>query len=276
MIIDSHQHFWIYNPAEYDWIDDDMKSLRTDFLPPALKEEIISAGVDGVITVQARQTIGETNWILQNASENDFIKGVVGWVPLVDKHVEDYIGKYKDNQKLKGLRHVLQGEPDQEYMLRDDFNMGISLLKKYDLVYDILIFERQLPITIKFVDTHPNQAFVLDHIAKPIIKDNIIIPWKYNISELAKRDNIFCKISGMVTEADYSNWTVEQLYPYFETILEAFGPERLLFGSDWPVCTTSCQYQKWFDIVKHFISPLNAWEQECILGLNATRIYNLI
>jgi L-fuconolactonase len=276
MIIDSHQHFWIYDPVEYDWINDDMKSLRTDFLPSALKEEITSAGVDGVMTVQARQTIEETDWILQHASGNDFIKGVVGWLPLVDKHIEDYIVKYYDNQKLKGLRHVLQGEPDQEYMLRDDFNMGISLLKKYGLVYDILIFERQLPTTIKFVDTHPNQAFVLDHIAKPIIKDNIIIPWKYNISELAKRDNIFCKISGMVTEADYRNWSVEQLYPYLETVLEAFGPKRLIFGSDWPVCTVACQYQQWFDIVKYFISQLNEWEQEGILGSNAIRIYNLI
>jgi L-fuconolactonase len=276
MIIDSHQHFWIYDPVVYEWIDDDMKRIRVDFLPSALKEVITSTGVDGVITVQARQSIEETDWILQHASENAFIKGVVGWVPLIDKYVEDYIEKYKDNQKLKGLRHVLQGESDPEYLLRDDFNMGISLMKKYDLVYDILIFERQLPLTIKFVDTHPYQAFVLDHIAKPKIKDNIITPWKYNIFELAKRDNVFCKISGMVTEADYSNWTVEQLYPYFETILEAFGPERLLFGSDWPVCTVACQYQQWFDIVKYFISRLNTGEQQGILGLNATRIYNLI
>lgn len=275
MIIDSHQHFWIYNPVEYNWIDNDMKRIRADFLPPDLKKVITTAGVNGVISVQARQTTEETDWILKLASKNDFIKGVVGWLSLIDKKVEDHLEKYKNNQWLKGLRHVLQGEPDMEYMLRDDFNRGISLLKKYNLVYEILIFERHLPATIKFVDTHPNQAFVLDHIAKPVIKHNVIEPWKKNIFELAKRDNVYCKISGMVTETDYRNWTIEQLYPYFETILEAFGTERLIFGSDWPVCLVACEYKEWFDVVKFFINRLNNTEQESILGLNAKRIYHL-
>jgi len=276
MVIDSHQHFWIYDPVEYDWIDNDMKRIRADFLPSALKEVITLTGVDGVITIQARQSIEETDWILQHASGNDFIKGVIGWLPLIDKHVEDYLEKYKDNQWLKGLRHVLQAEPDHEYMLRDDFNMGISLLNKYDLVYEILILERHLPVTLKFVDAHPDQVFVIDHIAKPIIKNNVNLPWKKNIIELAKRDNVHCKISGMVTEADYWNWTVEQLHPYFNTVLEAFGPDRLMFGSDWPVCLVACEYQQWFNIVKDFISQLNDNEQKGILGLNATRIYKLI
>jgi L-fuconolactonase len=276
MIIDSHQHFWIYNPVEYDWIDEKMKRIRRDFLPDDLKRLINSTGVDGVITVQARQTIEETDWILKHASDNDFIKGVVGWLPLSDKGIEDFLEKYKDHQKLKGLRHVLQGEPDQEYMLRDDFNMGISLLNKYDLVYEILIFEQHLPVTIKFVDTHPDQVFILDHVAKPRIKNNIIEPWKKNIFELAKRDNVFCKISGMVTEADYRNWTVAQLYPYLDTVLEAFGPDRLMFGSDWPVCLVACEYIQWFNIVKDFISKLTDTEQDNILGLNAQRIYKLI
>ncbi|OFY66645.1 MAG: amidohydrolase [Bacteroidetes bacterium RBG_13_43_22] len=275
MIIDSHQHFWIYNPVEYNWIDNDMKRIRADFLPPYLKKVITTAGVNGVISVQARQTIEHTDWILKHASENDFIKGVVGWLPLIDKKVEDHLEKYKYNQWLKGLRHVLQGESDMEYMLHDDFNRGISLLNKYNLVYEILIFERHLPVTIKFVDTHPNQVFILNHIAKPIIKNNVIEPWKKNIYELAKRDNVFCKISGMVTEADYTNWTVEQLYPYFEIILEAFDPGRLMFGSDWPVCLVACEYQEWFDIVKYFISRLNDSEQKAILGINAQRIYHL-
>ena len=275
MIIDSHQHFWIYNPVEYDWIDEDMKKIRRDFLPDDLKPVINSTGVDGVITVQARQTIEETDWILKHASNNDFIKGVVGWFPLTDLHVEDYLEKYKDHPMLKGLRHVLQGEPDQEYMLRADFNRGIRLLNKYDLVYEILIFERHLPITIEFVDTHPDQVFILDHIGKPIIKNNVIEPWKKNIFELAKRDNVFCKISGMVTEADYRNWTVKQLYPYLDTVLEAFGADRLIFGSDWPVCLVACEYRQWFNIVKDFISRLNDTEQDGILGLNAQRIYKL-
>jgi len=181
-----------------------------------------------------------------------------------------------DNPYLKGVRHVLQGEPDPEYMLHNDFNRGVRLLRKYELVYDILIFEQQLPQTIEFVDIHPDQAFVLDHIAKPKIKHNLINPWKNNIFELAKRDNVCCKISGMVTESDYSTWTVEQLYFYFETVLEAFGSERLMFGSDWPVCLVACEYNQWLDIVKDFISKLSAGEQEDILGLNAARIYHLI
>ncbi len=276
MIIDSHHHFWIYNPVEYDWIDDDMKWIRADFLPPDLKEEINIASVDGVITVQARQTTEETDWILRLAAENEFIKGVIGWIPLINENCEEYLCKYKDNPYLKGVRHVLQGEPDPEYMLYNDFNRGVGLLRKYDLAYDILILEQQLLQTIKFVDAHPNQPFILDHIAKPKIKHNLINPWKNNIFELAKRENVFCKISGMVTESDYSNWTVEQLYPYFEIVLEAFGSGRLMFGSDWPVCLVACEYKQWLDIVKDFISKLSAGEQEDILGLNAARIYHLI
>ncbi len=276
MIIDSHHHFWIYNPVEYDWIEDDMKRIRADFLPQDLKEEINMAGVDGVITVQARQTTEETDWILQFAAENEFIKGVIGWIPLIDEHCEEYLCKYKNHPYLKGVRHVLQGEPDPEYMLHNDFNRGIRLLRKYDLVYDILIFEHQLPQTVEFVDANPDQTFILDHIAKPGIKHNLINPWKNNIFELAKRNNVFCKISGMVTESDYSNWSVEQLYPYLETVLEAFGSERLMFGSDWPVCLVACEYKQWLDIVKDFISKLSAGEQKDILGLNAARIYHLI
>jgi len=276
MIIDSHHHFWNYNPVEYDWIEDDMKKIRANFLPPDLKEEIDIAGVDGVITVQARQTTEETEWILQLAADNEFIKGVIGWIPLIDMNCEEYLRRHKDNPYLKGVRHVLQGEPDPEYMLHNDFNRGVRLLRKYELVYDILIFEQQLPQTIEFVDIHPDQAFVLDHIAKPKIKHNLINPWKNNIFELAKRDNVCCKISGMVTESDYSTWTVEQLYFYFETVLEAFGSERLMFGSDWPVCLVACEYNQWLDIVKDFISKLSAGEQEDILGLNAARIYHLI
>jgi L-fuconolactonase len=276
MIIDSHHHFWIYNPVEYDWIEDNMQRIRTDFLPQDLEEEIDIAGVAGVITVQARQTTEETDWILQLAAENEFIKGVIGWIPLIDMNCEEYLRKYKVNPYLKGVRHILQGEPDPEYMLQNDFNRGIRLLRKYNLVYDILIFDHQLPQTIEFVDAHPDQPFILDHIAKPGIKHNLINSWKNDIFKLAKRENVFCKISGMVTESDYSNWTVEQLFPYFETVLEAFGSERLMFGSDWPVCLVACEYIQWLDIVKDFISKLNAGEQEDILGLNAARIYHLV
>ncbi|HAH23128.1 MAG TPA: amidohydrolase [Prolixibacteraceae bacterium] len=275
MIIDSHHHYWQYNPVEYDWIDDSMKAIRKDFLPQMLKKTIQEAGVDGVISVHARQSIEETDWLLDMAYENLFMKGVIGWLPLTQDDIEVHLIKYSGEKLMKGVRHVLQGEPDPEFMLRSDFNRGISLLKKYSLVYDILILERQLPNTIRFVDQHPCQAFVLDHIAKPLIGRNELSPWKENIQELAKRNNVNCKLSGMVTEADYEHWTPEQLLPYFEVILEAFGPDRLLFGSDWPVCLVATNYKSWADLVRMNVSSLSVSEQTKIMGGNARRIYDL-
>ena len=275
MIIDSHHHFWKYDPIEYDWIDDSMKIIRKDFLPENLKTTIQEAGVDGVISVQARQSVEETDWLIGMAQQNDFIKGVVGWLPLIQDDMEVYLEKYAGEKALKGVRHVIQGEPDPEFILRKDFNRGISLLKKYSLVYDILIVERQLPNTIRFVDQHPNQVFVLDHIAKPLIGRKVLSPWKENIMELAKRENVNCKISGMVTEADYQEWTPSQLHPYFEVILEAFGPARLLFGSDWPVCLVATSYKNWMELLLKSISQLSESEKAKIMGGNAVRIYQL-
>ena len=275
MVIDSHHHFWNYNLVEYDWIDDSMKTIRADFLPGKLEQTIRSAGVDGVISVQARQSVEETDWLLGMAHQNPFIKGVVGWLPLMDEHLESWLEKYAAETSLKALRHVIQGEPDPEFVLRSDFNRGISLLKKYKLIYDILIIERQLPNTIRFIDQHPDQEFVLDHLAKPLIACNELSPWKENIHELAKRDHVSCKISGMVTEADFTDWSPEQLHPYFEVVLEAFGPERLLFGSDWPVCLVATTYQDWVNLVQKEISSLSETEQTKIMGGNAERIYKL-
>ena len=275
MIIDSHHHFWKYDPVEYDWIDDSMKVIRKDFLPKNLKTTFQEAGVDGAISVQARQSLEETDWLIGMAHQNEFIKGVVGWLPLIQGNIEEYLEKYADEEKLKGVRHVIQGEPDPEFMLRKDFNHGISLLKKYSLAYDILIVERQLPNTIRFVDQHPDQLFVLDHIAKPLIVRNELSPWKENIQELAKRENVNCKISGMVTEADYQKWTPSQLLPYFEVILDAFGPERLLFGSDWPVCLVASTYTNWVNLVRKNITSFTDTEQAKIMGENALRLYQL-
>ncbi len=275
MKIDSHHHYWKYNPVEYGWIDDSMKVIRTDFLPEKLETTIAEAGIDGVISVHARQSVEETDWLISMAHQNNFMKGVVGWLPLIQDDIETYLEKYSGEKILKGLRHVVQGEPDPEFILRNDFNRGISLLKKYSLVYDILIFERQLPNTIKFVDQHPDQHFVLDHIAKPLIRRNELSPWKENIQELAKRENVSCKISGMVTEADFTNWTPEQLQPYFDVVLEAFGSDHLLFGSDWPVCLVATSYKNWADLVIKTISTLSETEQAKIMGENAVRIYDL-
>ena len=275
MIIDSHHHYWQYNPVEYDWIDDSMKVIRTDFLPEKLEQTIRDAGIEGVISVHARQSVEETDWLIGMAHHNKFMKGVVGWLPLIQNDIEIYLEKYSGENSLKGIRHVVQGETDPEFILRNDFNRGISLLKKYSLVYDILILERQLPNTIRFADQHPDQVFVLDHIAKPLIGRNELSPWKENIQELAKRENVSCKISGMVTEADFTNWTPEQLLPYFDVILNAFGPARLLFGSDWPVCLVATSYKNWADLVRKTISTFSETEQAKIMGENAVKIYNL-
>lgn len=275
MIIDSHHHYWYYNSIEYDWIDDKMSNIRRDFLPYDLNSTIRNVGVDGVVSVQARQIIEETDWLLKLANENSFMKGVVGWLPIISNDFSALLQQYATKEKLVALRHVIQGEPDDHFILRSDFNKGIKYLKQYDLVYDILVFEKHLPQTIQFVDNHPNQIFVLDHIAKPRIADGLVSPWKENIEELAKRDNVFCKISGLVTETDYSNWKEEELMPYFDVVLNAFKPQKLMFGSDWPVCLVGVDYGDWFTLVSKVILKFSEDEQKMILGENAMNVYRL-
>ncbi|MFO7999801.1 MAG: amidohydrolase family protein [Marinilabilia sp.] len=276
MIIDTHQHFWHYNPEEFDWITDEMHRIQKNFLPEDLKATLKDTDVEGVVTVQARQSLEETDWLLQLASDHPFIKGIVGWVPLQDERISEIVDRYYNNHPLlKGVRHIIQGEPDPQFILNKDFNYGISQLKKYGLIYEILVLEHQLPNTIRFVDQHPHQTFVLDHIAKPKIRANEINEWGKNIKELARRENVSCKISGMVTEADFTNWTEEQLKPYFDVVLEAFGPSRLLFGSDWPVCLVATTYPDWLSLVMKWINKLTKSEQEQILGRNALALYHL-
>ncbi|WP_321286007.1 amidohydrolase family protein [uncultured Sunxiuqinia sp.] len=275
MIIDTHHHLWNYDPVEFDWIDDDMATIRRSFLPEDLKATIDSTGVSGVVTVQARQIVEETEWLLSLAAQNDFMKGIVGWLPLAADNVSELLQKYSENKWLKGVRHVVQGEPDPEFILGEAFNRGISLLKDYQLVYDILILEHQLPNTIKFVDQHPDQVFVLDHIAKPKIKLNEIEPWAKNMKELAKRENVSCKISGMVTEADFKKWNPEQLQPYFAVVLDAFGPSRLMYGSDWPVCLVATKYSDWLQLVKQVLLSCSDTEKEQIYYKNAVETYQL-
>jgi L-fuconolactonase len=275
MKIDAHHHFWHYTPQEYGWISEDMSAIRRDFLPSHLAEEIAAAGIDGVVSVQARQTVEETTWLLQLARENDFIRGVVGWVPLVAPGVRHDLERFVANAKFKGVRHVLHDEADEHYMLRNDFNAGIASLKEFGLTYDILIFERHLPQTIKFVDRHPSQIFVLDHIAKPRIKNAVIEPWRTHIQDLARRDNVYCKLSGMVTEGDHEAWTPDQLRPYYETVLEAFGPARLMFGTDWPVCLLACDYALWVETVHGWAALLAATERDLLFGGTAVKAYSL-
>jgi len=275
MKIDAHQHFWHYTPEAFGWIDDRMQAIGRDFLPEDLLPQIRAAGLDGVVSVQARQTVEETRWLLELAHTHAFIKGVVGWVPLVSPDVGGVLERFAGDDLLAGVRHVLQDEPDDDYMLRADFNQGIDLLQRYDLAYDVLIFERHLPQTIAFVDRHPDQRFVIDHVAKPRIQDGVMAPWNSHLKRLAERPNCYCKVSGMVTEADWCTWTEADLRPYWETVLEAFGPSRLLFGSDWPVCRLACDYARWYQTVAQFIAPLSDAEQARILGGTAADIYRL-
>lgn len=275
MRIDAHHHFWRFNTKEYCWITDAMSVLRRDFLPEHLAAEIRAAGVDGVVTVQARQNAAETPWLLELAAANDFIRGVVGWVPLVSPTVADDLARLAANRKLKAVRHVLQGEPDDEYMLRADFNAGIAALKQFALAYDILIFERHLPATLKLVDRHPDQVFVVDHIAKPRIREGVLQPWKDRITELARRPNVYCKLSGMVTEADWKAWTPQKLQPYAEVVLEAFSPRRVMFGSDWPVCLLATTYRRWTETVEGFVAALSPAEQDRIWSATAIEAYGL-
>ena len=276
MTIDAHHHFWRYSPSEYGWIDDEMSVIRRDFLPADLKIAMASAGVDAVVSVQARQTLEETAWLLELAGAHDFIAGVVGWVPLVSPTVGDDLARFAADGrgKLKAIRHVLQGEAD-DYMLGNDFTTGLRHLARLDLAYDILILERQLPRAIDLVDRHPNQRFVLDHLAKPRIKAEELSPWRENIRELARRPNVCCKISGMVTEADHHDWTPQQLRPYVNVVLDAFTPRRLMFGSDWPVCLVACGYSRWADIVREFVAALSPAEQADIMGGTARRAYRI-
>ena len=274
-IIDTHHHFWKYSPKEYDWINDDMKGIRKDFLPVDLLKEIKSAGVDGAVSVQARQSVEESDWLLEMAEKNDFLKGVVGWVDLRDKGVDKDLERLAKHKKFKGVRHVVQGEPDINFILGAAFNEGIKKLLKYDLRYDILIFEKQLKPSIAFVDKHPKQIFILDHIAKPRIKERILSPWREDMLELAKRPNVYCKISGMLTEADWKKWSAADLAPYFDTTLQAFGAKRLMLGSDWPVMLVAGKYKQWVDMVKQVVSRYSAAEQERILYKNAVEAYKL-
>lgn len=271
--LDAHQHFWKYSDAEYGWIDD--KGLRRDFLPADLQKELRGAGIDGSVCVQARQTVGETEWLLALAEQNAFLRGVVGWVPLTSAAVEGDIEKYAANKKLKAVRHVVQDEPDDRYILREDFNAGVSLLDRHGLAYDILVFDRQLPYAIPFVDRHPRQRFVLDHIAKPRIRDGEVLPWRENLREIAKRRNVWCKISGVVTEADHKHWTEAQLRFYIDTAIDAFGPKRILFGSDWPVCLSATTYADWAALMHRATGHFSESERGWIFGGAAAEAYRI-
>lgn len=274
MRIDTHQHFWIFDPQRDAWITDDMSVIQRDFLPEDLQPLLQQHQLDGCIAVQADTSEKETKFLLELAEQHPFIKGVVGWLDLCSDSIEarlQYFSKYK---KLKGLRHVVQSEPDG-FMLRKDFQSGISALEKYNLTYDILIFPHQLEDAIKLVEAFPRQKFILDHSAKPYIKDGKITSWKSHIETLSGFENAACKVSGLTTEADWKYWDNTTMEPYLDVVFNAFGTSRTLFGSDWPVSLLAGSYAETIALIEDYISKFSDTEQQQIMGLNAKKWYHL-
>lgn len=272
--IDSHQHFWKFDPVRDSWIDDSMQKIQRDFLPEDLLPLLQENQFSGCVAVQASQSEDETNFLIDLASKNDFIKGIVGWVDLRDKNIAERLNHFSSYKKLKGFRHVVQGEAD-DFMFREDFRNGISALKTFNYTYDILIFHRQLPAAISLVKDFSEQKFVIDHIAKPDIKSGDIFSWKKGIEEISKYENVSCKISGMVTEANWNSWKPEDLKPYLDVIFDNFSVDNLMFGSDWPVLNVASDYTEVVKTLQDYIAKLSIGDQSKIWFKNTSSFYNL-
>lgn len=275
MKIDTHQHFWAYNAKEYPWMGPGMESLRRDYLPPDLAPLLRSTGLDGTVTVQARQTLAESFWLLELANQYPFLKGVVGWVDLCNPAVEEQLAKLAPHPKFRGVRHVVHDEPDDQFMMRPDFMRGIGKLAKFKLTYDLLLYPRHIPVAEKLVKLFPDQPFVVDHIAKPLIKEHEMAPWATNIRALAAYENVYCKVSGMVTEADWKHWKPADFTPYMDVIFGGFGTKRLMVGSDWPVSTLAATYEQVIQIPTDYLQRLSSDEKAAVWGGNAQRFYGI-
>ncbi len=275
MIIDAHHHLWKFNTKDYGWMDDSMQVLKRDYLPADLLKEIQRAGVSGTIVVQARQIIDETRWLLERADENPFIQGVVGWVDLRSADLKAQLEEFAGHPKLVGVRHVIHDETDDDFMLRPAFVKGIEMLQDYNLTYDLLLFPKHLERAIELVSMFPEQKFVLDHISKPFIKSGILQPWRDDIEALAAQPNVWCKISGMVTEANHQSWKYKDFVPYMEAVVEAFGTDRIMLGSDWPVCKLAGEYKEVMGIPMDFFNNWSNTEKENIYCHNAIETYQL-
>ena len=275
MGIDAHQHFWVYNPSEYEWIDDSMAAIRRDFLPEDLEPELADNDLHGSVAVQTRQMPEETRWLLELAERSSKILGVVGWVDLCSPDVRSQLSVFARNPKLVGIRHIVQSEPDDRFLLRQDFLRGIALLEEFDLAYDILIYTKHLQVAAEFVERFPKQRFVLDHLAKPAIKTREIRSWAAGIRRLGASPNVLCKLSGLVTEADWQCWKPEDITPYLDIAFETFGATRLMIGSDWPVCLVAGSYGRTLDVVKNYLERQPADTRDAVLGGNARHFWRL-
>ncbi len=274
MKLDSHQHFWKYDAAQYGWMKPAWP-IRRDYLPPDLRPLLARCGLDGAIAVQARQSLEESRWLLELADQHPLIKGVVGWVDLRSERVEDELARFAPHPRFVGVRHVVQDEPDDEFLLRPEFLRGIGKLRQFALRYDLLIFPKQLPAAIELVRRFPDQPFVLDHLAKPFIRDGLLSPWREQICALAEFPNVMCKVSGMVTEAHWQNWRAADFRPYLDVVFTAFGPDRLMLGSDWPVSLLAATYEESFGLVNDYLGQFPAAVRDQVLGANAARFYGV-
>ena len=274
MKLDSHQHFWSYDAAQYPWIPPG-SPLHRDWLPEDLAPLLAASGLDGCIAVQARQTLEESRWLLALAERAPMIRGVVGWVDLRSERVGDQLAELARHPQFRGVRHVVQEEPDADFMLGAEFQRGIAALHPFGLTYDILVFPKQLPASIELARRFPVQQFVMDHIAKPDIKAGTISPWREQMRELAKAPNVFCKVSGLVTEADLAHWNAADFTPYLDVVFEAFGEDRVMFGSDWPVCLLAGEYARVFGLVNEYAQQFTPAAREKLFGGNAARFYGL-
>ena|SRR5450432_495950 len=274
-IIDAHNHFWKYDPVRDAWITEDMKEIQRDFLPPDLETLLRKNNVAGTVVVQSDQSESENIFQLENADRFPFILGVVGWLDLQAENLKEKLEFYKNFPKLKGFRHVLQGEKQRDFMLRPAFQQGIGLLNQYDYCYDLLILPDQLACTEKLVASFPDQRFVIDHLAKPLIKEKKISAWKTAIKKFGNYPNVYCKISGLVTEADLQNWRNEDFRPYLDVVVESFGMKKIMFGSDWPVCLLAAEYEEVKQITEEYFSSFSQTEQSAFFGENARSFYKL-
>ena len=273
--IDAHQHFWKFDPVRDSWITEDMAKIRRDFGPEDLQPVLQQHGFEGCVAVQADQSEAENEFLLAHAAAHNFIKGVVGWVDLRAANVQERLEYYAGLEKMKGFRHVLQGEPDRALMLKPEFKRGISQLGRFRFTYDILIYPDQLCFAKEMVAAFPNQPFVIDHLAKPYIKNRKVETWEKGIRAIAEHGNVYCKLSGMITEADWQNWKKEDFQPYLDVVVEAFGTNRIMYGSDWPVCLVAGGYAGMLDIVEDYFSSFSHSEQAAFFGGNASRFYKL-
>jgi L-fuconolactonase len=275
MNIDSHQHFWQYDPRRDAWITDQMAVLKRDFLPKDLLPELRSNGIDASIAVQADQSERETLFLLECAAQHPEIAGVVGWVDLCATNLRERLTFFSQFKKLRGFRHIVQAEPDERFLLRDDFCRGVRCLREFGLTYDILIYPKQLPAACEFADRFPDHPFVIDHLAKPLIRDRKVDQWREQMRRIATHPNVYCKLSGIITEADWRNWSADDCRPYLDVVFEAFGPNRLMFGSDWPVCLLAGTYRRVKGLIDDYARSLSAADRERIFGLNAAKFYRL-